>query len=255
MNIAAGGEVHHRIGAPTGRPDQLFDLFFDRGADGRVADIGVDLHQEIAADNHRLRFWMINVGGDNRAAGCHLLAYKLRRNVFRQVRAEAVARVLLAQYFATNALATHIFPQGDELHLRRHDPLTRIVKLRNPTSRHRAARARQIIEAQMIEPFILQALLAVTGAELRQFAVAALFDPGAAQTRQALMNIDLRLGIAIRAGGIVNRHRFIGFINRIVFIAADQGRAELDLAHRHANIGTTTRNPDTFRVGKSGTLQ
>ena len=30
--------------------------------------------------------------------------------------------VLLAQYFATNALATHIFPQGDELHLRRHDP-------------------------------------------------------------------------------------------------------------------------------------
>ena len=58
--------------------------------------------------------------------------------------------------------------------------LTRIVKLRNPTSRHRAARARQIIEAQMIEPFILQALLAVTGAELRQFAVAALFDPCAA---------------------------------------------------------------------------
>ena len=48
-------------------------------------------------------------------------AYKLRRNVFRRVRAEAVA-VLLAQYFATNALATHIFPQGDELHLRRHDP-------------------------------------------------------------------------------------------------------------------------------------
>ena len=31
VDIAAGREIHHRIGAPAGRPDQFLDLFFDGG--------------------------------------------------------------------------------------------------------------------------------------------------------------------------------------------------------------------------------
>ena len=40
------------------------------GRDGAVADVGVDFHQEIAADDHRLEFGMIDVGrNDGAAAG------------------------------------------------------------------------------------------------------------------------------------------------------------------------------------------
>ena len=34
----------------------LFDFFLDAGGDGGVADVGVDLDEEVAADDHRLEF-------------------------------------------------------------------------------------------------------------------------------------------------------------------------------------------------------
>ena len=61
VDVAAGGEVHHGVGAPADRPHHLLDFFLDRGRDGRVADIGVDLHQEVAADDHRLEFGVVDV--------------------------------------------------------------------------------------------------------------------------------------------------------------------------------------------------
>ena len=45
----------------------LLDLLLDRGGDRRVADVGVDLHQEVAADDHRLALGMVDVGRDDRA--------------------------------------------------------------------------------------------------------------------------------------------------------------------------------------------
>ena len=47
---------------------------------GAVADVGVDLHQEIAADDHRLEFRMIDVGRDDGAAGGDFGADKLGRD-------------------------------------------------------------------------------------------------------------------------------------------------------------------------------
>ena len=46
--------------------------------DRRVADVGVDLDQEVAADDHRLRLGVIDVGGDDRAAAGDLVAHELR---------------------------------------------------------------------------------------------------------------------------------------------------------------------------------
>ena len=54
VNVAAGRQVHDRVGAPADRPHHLLDLFLHRGRNGRVADVGVDLHQKVAADSHRL---------------------------------------------------------------------------------------------------------------------------------------------------------------------------------------------------------
>src|SRR4030095_104408 len=51
MNIAARGQIHHGIGAPTRGPDHFLDFLFNRRSNGRVSNVGIDLHQEIAADD------------------------------------------------------------------------------------------------------------------------------------------------------------------------------------------------------------
>ena len=43
VDVAAGGQIHHRVGAPADRPDQLVHLLGHAGGDDGVADIGVDL--------------------------------------------------------------------------------------------------------------------------------------------------------------------------------------------------------------------
>ena len=47
VDVVAGREVHHRVGAPADRPNHLFDLFSDRRGDRGIADVSVDLNQEI----------------------------------------------------------------------------------------------------------------------------------------------------------------------------------------------------------------
>src|SRR5690242_20996595 len=58
--------VHDRVGAPTGRPGHLLDLLLDGGRHRGVADIGVDLHQEPLADDHRLDLRVVDVRGQHR---------------------------------------------------------------------------------------------------------------------------------------------------------------------------------------------
>ena len=91
VDVAAGGEVHDRVGAPADRPHHLLDLLLDRGGDGGVADVGVDLHQEVAADDHRLQFGVVDVGRDDGAAAGDLVAHELRRDVLGDRGAEAFA--------------------------------------------------------------------------------------------------------------------------------------------------------------------
>jgi hypothetical protein len=73
------------------RPDHLLDLLGHRRGDGRVADIGVDLHQEIAADDHRLAFRVVDVGRDDGAAARHLVAHEFGRDEVGNDSAEAFA--------------------------------------------------------------------------------------------------------------------------------------------------------------------
>lgn len=74
--------------------------------------------EEVAADNHRFRLRVVDVGGDDGASGGHFIANKLGGDVFRKVGAEAFTCVLLAQNLAADTFATHVFANGDELHLR-----------------------------------------------------------------------------------------------------------------------------------------
>ena len=82
VNVLAGREIHHRVGAPQRRPLELRDLFLDGRRDGGVADVGVDLHQEVAADDHRLELEVIDVGRDDGAAARDLVADEVGRQPF-----------------------------------------------------------------------------------------------------------------------------------------------------------------------------
>ncbi len=62
VDVAPGREIHHGVGAPADRPHHLLDFFGDRRGHGGIADVGVDLDEEIAADDHRLQFRMVDVG-------------------------------------------------------------------------------------------------------------------------------------------------------------------------------------------------
>jgi hypothetical protein len=77
VDVLAGRQVHDRVGAPAGGPLQLLDLGLDRRGHGAVADVGVDLDQEVAADDHRLELRVEDVGRDDRAAAGELAAHEL----------------------------------------------------------------------------------------------------------------------------------------------------------------------------------
>ena len=82
VDVLAGGEVHHRVRAPADAPDHFFHFVVDRGGQRRVADVGVDLGEEVAAENHRLEFGMVDVGRDDGAATGNLVAHEFRRDDF-----------------------------------------------------------------------------------------------------------------------------------------------------------------------------
>src|SRR5207302_1356454 len=78
VNVFAGAQIHHGIGPPFCCPTHLLDFFLDRGCDGGVADVGVDLYQEIPADDHWLGFRVIDVGRDDGAPARDLVTDELR---------------------------------------------------------------------------------------------------------------------------------------------------------------------------------
>ncbi len=82
VDVLPRGEVHRGVGAPQRRPPELLDLLVDRRRHRRVADVGVDLHEEVAADDHRLELRVIHVGGDDGAPARHLVAHERRGQPF-----------------------------------------------------------------------------------------------------------------------------------------------------------------------------
>src|SRR5690625_2034716 len=78
VDILAGREIHDRVGSPEGGPAELLDHLLDRAGHRRVADIGVDLDLEVAADEHRLTLGVVDIGGDDGAPTGDLAPHELR---------------------------------------------------------------------------------------------------------------------------------------------------------------------------------
>jgi len=91
VDVAAGREVHHGVGAPADRPHHLLDFLLDRRRHGGIADIGVDLGEKVAADDHRLQLGVVDVGRNDGAPARHFAAHEFRRHEQRHRCAEAFA--------------------------------------------------------------------------------------------------------------------------------------------------------------------
>ena len=73
---AAGGEIHHRVGAVLHRQLELLQLFTHIAGIGRGADVGVHLALGGDADGHRLQARVVDVGWDDHATPGHLFHHQ-----------------------------------------------------------------------------------------------------------------------------------------------------------------------------------
>ena len=196
-DVAPGGQVHDRVCAPLGGPEHLFHFLLNGGGHCRVADVGVDLDQEIAANDHRLGLGVVDVGGDDGAAAGHLVP----------------------DVFGVNALA-----DADELHLGGYDTLAGVAHL----GRGHSGLAPQRLSSQSWER--LRHVLAAQGNAVAFIFldVAAGHDPLPPQRGETLPEVEAGAGVGVGAAGVIDVER------RIVLLPeASGGRREGHLPERH----------------------
>ncbi len=213
--------------------------------------LALTLHEEVAADDHRLAFRMVDVARDHRAAARDLVANELGRDVGDQRGAEAVARPGLA--LAGQALAQlgldEVLARRDVGHLGRDDAAPRVMHLRDVGTGPGAARQRRARHAQRGQRRVVQALAAVGAADRGQrLAVAAVRDPGRAQRGQAARDVDRRRRVGVGAARVVQAQRRIGLAPGRAVGALRDGVAQRDLAERHPHIGARAFEVDLARA-------
>ncbi len=227
MDVAPGAQVHHRVGAPADRPHHLLDLLLDRRGDGRVADIGVDLHEEVAADDHRLQLAVIDVGGDDGAAARDLVAHELRRDVRGDVGAETLAVGERELGAGEHGDAAEILAVRDVGHLLGDDAGARVLELRDGLAGNTAERLRLFgkVAGEMARRYVA----VVLGPDRATFVLlnaAALDDPSFAQARQPARHVNFSGRIGVGSGRIIGAERRLAALLR-----------QRDLAQRHAQVG------------------
>ena len=131
VDVVTGRQIHHRVRTPADRPHQFVHLFLDARRDGRVADVGVHLDEEVAANNHRLALGVVDVVGDHRPAARHFVTHKFGGYFCRDGRVERVA--FFRQPLGGQALGQlrphQVLTYRDVLHLGCDDAAPRIVHL------------------------------------------------------------------------------------------------------------------------------
>ncbi len=142
---------------------------------------------------------MVDVGGNNGPATGHFVAHEFRLNAL---------------------------TQSDKLHFRGDLAALGVVHLSDKCARFGPQRFAAPGKAHAVEGGIRFALPPVLGGRLRQlFDIVALQNPLPPLGRQALPDIDLCIRVGIGAAGVVELHCRVGI-------------AQLNLAHRHLDVGS-----------------
>ncbi len=76
VEIAARGQIHHRVGTPALRPAQLFHLLVRAGGNGGCSHVGIDLGSRAAPNARRIEdaAQVHFVSGNHQTSGCNLVA-------------------------------------------------------------------------------------------------------------------------------------------------------------------------------------
>lgn len=99
MNVVAGRQIHHSVGTPLGGPRELLHLLVNRRSDRRIAHIGVELGEELRADDHGFSFGMVDIARHDRTPCGQFAAYQFHaamlalRHIAHFRRDDVVARV------------------------------------------------------------------------------------------------------------------------------------------------------------------
>ncbi|CEG08972.1 hypothetical protein BN961_02393 [Afipia felis] len=243
VDVAAGGEVHHGVGTPADCPHHLVHFLLDRGGDGGVADVGVDLGQEVAADDHRLQLGVVDVAGDDGAAARDLAAHEFRGDEQRHFGAERFTVGAGGFRALKLLLAAEVLALGDVDHLLGDDAGAREFELGD---RRIADTAHRLVVRLEGSRGVLGADIAVVLrldlAALIFLDAAALLHPGHAGAGQTGVDVDQHVRVGVGAGGIVHRQ---------VRLARAFGKD--DLAQRHAQVGRRVGRRENLARRRQGT--
>src|SRR5439155_25623124 len=99
------------------------NFLLDTGSHGTVANVSVNFYQIVAPDDHRFALWMVDVGGNDRAAASDFRAHELGRDRFGNARAEGFATILYCRLVGACGITAEIFANGDKFHFRGDDAL------------------------------------------------------------------------------------------------------------------------------------
>lgn len=252
VDVLAGGKVHHRIAAPFSGPAHFLDFFFDGGSDRGVADVGIDLHEEVPTDDHRFELRVIDIRGNDRPAASDFGAYEFRSDLAGNVGSPSLARVLFEHAVARGVgvhldgairvLEFRVFANRDVLHLGSDDAFASVVQL----SDRLAVRCAERFVVFSVETDHLAAVFSLLGMDFGEvaiverlnvasfvgFYVAAFEDPVLAKARQAFVYVAVIFGVAPRTCGVVDANGSIVDERAVGKARLGQG----DLAHRDAEV-------------------
>ena len=127
VDVFPGRQVHDRVGSPAEGPHGFFHFLGNRRGDGGIPDVGVDLHEEVTSDDHRLALRVVDIRGDDGPSGGHFLTHEFRGDILREVRAQRLAFLFLV---SLPDLVDHlVLADGDVFHFRGNHPLAGVVHL------------------------------------------------------------------------------------------------------------------------------
>ncbi len=220
--VGSGGEIHKCVAAPVAAPHGFAYLLLDARRQSRVADVGVELHGEFAAYDHRLRFGMIGIGRDHGASGGHLLSHRFRSDVALDAESRAV----------------HVLADGHILHFRSDDTSPGEIHLRDAATLFSSQRTVAVGEPYRVERPVGFALTAVFRGDFRQLLeIVAPCVPLFADARESAVDVGGHIRIGINAACVVDVDRFVlpdGL--RAVGSYFDRW-GEYDTAHAYFHIG------------------
>ena len=232
MDIIAGREIHQRVSAPFTTPYSLLDLLVDTGGKSGVADIGIDLYQELLTDNHRLGFRVIDIRRDDRATGGDFLADELRRDIRLQ----------------SQSLDLLVLTNRHVLHFRSDNALLRIIHLGDILTLFSPERQVSLGKTQGIQTRVRQSLTAISGSQFRQLNhIFTLTVPLLTYTRKSFNDINRYLGVGIRAARIVNDYRIVLLEDSLSMLIQGYRVQQFNLTHTNLDLIDLARDINLFR--------